>query len=323
MASSGQFSSPSDQLVIDPSLTGPSQDSAVFAGIGPDAAEDDSHSTLQAAIVASITASHNDPQHNEPQGQMTYDAQHPVHPAFDPYAPTNAQAGPSSLPASAMPPAATSLNASAAPSPTPQLSLAPPGSISTNDEGHLVHDSPPTGPWVTRDEAHNAVREYALTHHFDVNVTHSDVYRRVITLGCVKGGTYRCTRGPGHEAVRQRGKRSGKTGCLWRVTLRDDGFKGNGVPPEGEEVGEKWKIDPEVDLVNQHNHPPILPSDNPKARHRTITLEIREFVYMEVDQGTPTRQIWGKVQKAFPDCLANLVDIKNIVARRKKELPSV
>ncbi|ODN99038.1 hypothetical protein I350_07190 [Cryptococcus amylolentus CBS 6273] len=315
MSSSEGFASSSDQLVIDPALTNPSEDSAVFAALANGVAEDDGHSTLQAAIVASLTAH----QHNDPQGQVTFGDEHSDHPTFDPYASANAQAGPSSLPASASTPTDAPASSSNAPPPPPATSAG----ISTNAEGHLVHDPPPAGPWPTRDEAHGAVREYALTHNFDVNVTHSDVYRRVLTLGCVKGGTYRCTRGPAHEQVRQRGKRTGKTGCMWRVTLRDEVFKANGSPQEGQEVEGRWNFSSLTDLVNEHNHPPITPSENPKARHRTITLEIKEFVYMEVDQGTPTRQIWGKVQKAFPDCLANLVDIKNIVGRRKKDLPTV
>nr|ODN91526.1 hypothetical protein L204_05511 [Cryptococcus depauperatus CBS 7855] len=193
--------------------------------------------------------------------------------------------------------------------------------------GNLVSPVPPRGPFISRKVAEESVRAFALANNFDIIVTHSDVHRHVVTLSCVRGGRYRCTRGPGHEQLRQRGKRTGKTGCQWRVTLRDEDYK----PPEDhqgpfyvqEDMKESWIFTPVTDLINTHNHPPILPKDNPKARHRTITPKVKELIYREMIKGIPTRQIWEKLQKEYPNCLASLVDVKNIIGRKKKELSSI
>lgn len=264
-------------------------------------------STLQAAIITSGSVSQeNTPVLDSPAAEALADV---AGPSLVAEYSDNAVAGPSTLvhaaSANALPPSSVSVQASSSTQP--------------DAETILIAPSPPHGPWLSREEAEEAIRTYALANNFDVTITHSDVYRHVITMACVKGGKYRCTRGPTHDEVRQRGKRTGKTGCNWRVTIRDENYK----PHRYNEEKEKWDYVPMSDLVNIHNHPPILPKDNPKVRHKTITPQVKELIYKEVNKGTPTRKVLEKIQKEFPDCLANMVDVKNLIGRRKKELPTM
>lgn len=263
-------------------------------------------STLQAAITASDPVPQESTSVDSPAVEALADIASPS-PTGE--SSNNAVAGPSTL-----------VHAASTNAEPPFSVLVQASSSASPDSGTtLVAPSPPHGPWLSREEAEEAIRAYALANNFDVTITHSDVYRHVITMACVKGGKYRCTRGPAHDEVRQRGKRTGKTGCNWRVTIRDENYK----PHRYHDKKEKWDYVPMSDLVNIHNHPPILPKDNPKVRHKTITPQVKELIYKEVNKGTPTRKVLEKIQKEFPDCLANMIDVKNLIGRRKKELPTM
>ena len=145
------------------------------------------------------------------------------------------------------------------------------------------------------------LQRMASTLGFAVATTSSDSRRAYFT--CIYGGSYRDRRPLREQLVRQRPAHTYKKNCPFALKATSES-----------ESSCDWTFET---LHNEHNHPHSASLNIAKLRQESITPEIRQFLYNEIDNRVKPSQLLLNLSKAFPNVKLLAGDINRLTYRRR------